>query len=59
MRTAAGRAELARRDKRGEERGRRVVEERCRLGLSEQVYDRLPEKAKQRILELEARMGRV
>jgi len=48
MRTAHGRAELARREKRNEQRGRRVIAERKRLGLSEEEYEKLPPPPKPR-----------
>jgi hypothetical protein len=58
MRTHHGRAELARREKRDEERARRIVAERERLGLSPDVYDKLPAAAKAEILRLEKKIRR-
>ena len=56
MRTAHGRAELARREKREEEKARRIIAERERLGLSEEKYDALPDAVKSHLLALEERL---
>jgi hypothetical protein len=58
QRTAHGMAELARREKRDEEKARRIIAERERLGLTEEKYNALPPAAKNHILALEERLRR-